>query len=152
MAATIIEPDYKNQFFQHPELTKIRGEPTTASLITLQNEVKTNAMTVHTTLGGEHHGHLGLVLSPAEYATIPNTAVYIKPNHPELLQIAHNTTQFQITQSQEIHQEDLRKFNKVVAVERTLLQQIVAAIEPRYLQALRDDDTHRIELTIPEVF
>ena len=153
MAATIIEPDYKNQFFQYPKLTKIRGEPTTASLINLQNEVKTNAMTVHTTLGGGHHGHLGLVLSPAVYAAIPNTAAYTKPNHPGLLQIAPNATQFQIIQAQETHQESFREFNECVAVERTLLQQIVAAIEPRYLQTLHDDDTrHRIELTIPEVF
>ena len=133
MAATIIEPDYKNQFFQHPELTKIRGKPTTASLITLQNEVQTNAMTVHTTLGGGQHGHLGLALSPAEYAAIPNTAVYIKPNHPGLLQIAPNTTQFQIIQALETHQESFRKFNECVAVDRTLLQQVVAASEPRYL-------------------
>ena len=152
MAATLIEPDYKNQYFQHPELTRIQGEPTTSSLITLQNEVKTNAMTVHATLGGGNHGHLGLVLSPAEYAQIPNTAPYVRPAHPGAFNIAINATQFQIIQTRETHHENLRRFNESNAVERTLLQQIVAAIEPRFLTALRDDNTQRIERTIPEVF
>ena len=46
----------------------------------------------------------------------------------------------------------MRLFNEVIAVERTLLQQIVAAVEPSYLQALRDSETQRIKKTIPEVF
>ena len=82
MVTTRLEPDYKNQFFQHPELTRIQGEPNTQGLITLQNEVKTNAMAVHTTLGGGQHGHMGLVLNPAEYAAIPNNQPYQRPNHP----------------------------------------------------------------------
>ena len=60
------EPDYKKQFFEHPELTKIHHEPDTQNLIIIRNEVKANAMTVHTTLGGGAYGHLGLVLTYAQ--------------------------------------------------------------------------------------
>ena len=37
-------------------------------------------------------------------------------------------------------------------MERSLLQQIVTAIDASYLQALRDENTHRLEKIIPEVF
>ena len=151
MATTRIEPDYKNQFFQHPELTRIQGEPTTQGLITLQNEVKTNAMTVHTTLGGGQHGHLGLVLSPTDYAAIPNTQPYVRPAYPGALNIPNAATQYQIAILRDTHYEEMRLFNEVTAVERTLLQQIVATVEPSYLKALRDSDTQRLEKTISEV-
>ena len=55
------EIDYKNNLFDHPELSRIIGEPTTASLITLLAEVRDNAGSVQTELGGGSHGHLGLV-------------------------------------------------------------------------------------------
>ena len=96
MASSLQDPDYKNNFFQHPELTRIHGEPTTAALIILRNEVKANAMTVSTTLGGGAQGHLGLVVDALTYATIPNTQPYIRPVHPDPLVLAQNATQYQI--------------------------------------------------------
>eukprot|EP00957_Ditylum_brightwellii_P100554 7664617-Ditylum_brightwellii.AAC.1 len=68
--------DYKNMYFKLPNLSKIRREPTTGSLLILKNEVKTNDMMVPTTLGGGACGHLGLVLAPVQHASIPCTAVY----------------------------------------------------------------------------
>ena len=56
--------NYRDNLFEYPELTKIHGEPTYESLKTLQNELKANTQTVHTSLGGATHGYLGLVLSP----------------------------------------------------------------------------------------
>ena len=55
--------DYKNNVFEHPELSRIIGEPNTATLITLQAEVRDNAQAVQTDLGGGVNGHLGLVCS-----------------------------------------------------------------------------------------
>ena len=57
--------DYKNHVFEFPELSQIVGEPSTAMLITLLNEVKSTAMSVHSDLGGGENGHLGLVVSVA---------------------------------------------------------------------------------------
>ena len=36
-------------------------------------------------------------------------------------------------------------------MERTIIQQIVSAIEPKYLRALRQPGTHRLQKTIPEI-
>ena len=43
MPTTTTDIDYKNNFFEHPELTRIAGEPSTATLITLQAEIRDNA-------------------------------------------------------------------------------------------------------------
>ena len=46
--------DYKTNLFEHPELTRIIGEPTMASLITLLAEVWDNAGSVQTDLAEVH--------------------------------------------------------------------------------------------------
>eukprot|EP00957_Ditylum_brightwellii_P058044 4401828-Ditylum_brightwellii.AAC.1 len=52
--------NYKNNYFEYPELTPIHGEPTTAALLNLRSKVRSNAQLVDTTLGGGANRHLGL--------------------------------------------------------------------------------------------
>jgi len=52
MASTTTDIDYKNNYFEYPELTRIHGLPTTTSLIELRDEIRANAQSVITTLGG----------------------------------------------------------------------------------------------------
>jgi len=54
--------DYRTTFFEFPQLTKIHGEPDYDTLHRLHNELKSNAGSVPSTLGGGAHGHLGLIL------------------------------------------------------------------------------------------
>ena len=145
--------DYKNNIFEHPELTRIVGEPTTAMLITLQAEIRDNAQAVPSVLGGGSHGHLGLVCSPAAYrALIPGVDAYARPINPgPLALIPDNLTQYQIAQARDEHAEATRVFREVLGVERAIIQQIVAAVEPKYLRALRQPGTHRLQRTIPEI-
>ena len=65
--------DYKETHFEYPELTPIRGEPTFDTLDCLIKQLKANACSVHSNLGGGAHSHLGLVISPASYALISAT-------------------------------------------------------------------------------
>lgn len=50
--------NYHENLFPKPDLTKIIGIPTYDTLHTLQLELKTNAQSVHSNLGGGNHGHL----------------------------------------------------------------------------------------------
>ena len=87
--------DYKNNLFEHPELTRIIGEPTTATLITLQAEVRDNAQAVQSDLGGGQHGHLGLVCTQAAYAAlVPQAPAYTRPVNPGRLAVTSNLTQY----------------------------------------------------------
>ena len=62
--------NYKDSYFEHPVLNKIRGEPTYETLHNKKNELKSNASSIPTTLGGGNNGYLGMILTPAEYHRI----------------------------------------------------------------------------------
>ena len=62
--------NYRETYFEFPELTKLPGEPTSESLHKLRTELKANAQSVYSNLSDGAHGHLALVLSDAQYALI----------------------------------------------------------------------------------
>ena len=75
-------PSVKDTFFQHKVLTLINGQPSYESLVILSTELKANATSVPSTLGGGQHGHLGTMLSPTRYATIVGTIPWVNPAVP----------------------------------------------------------------------
>ena len=88
--------NYKYSYFEHLVLTEIRGEPTYETLHHIKNELKANASSVPTTLGGGNHGYLGMILSPAEYLRIAPTDPFTRPPNPGVLvpNTAGTATQF----------------------------------------------------------
>ena len=90
MASMTSNIDYATTYFTHDPLTKIHGEPTFTTLKNLKDELRANASSVPSNLGGGLHGHLGLILTPAEYANVTPTA-YLRPNPPPPLTIAIKT-------------------------------------------------------------
>ena len=62
--------DYVDTYFEFPTLTNIHGEPTYFQLKELKNELKSNATSVTSDLGGGGNGHLGLVLSQQNIPTL----------------------------------------------------------------------------------
>jgi len=142
--------DFKNTHFDYPELSRIVGEPTLGALITLRNQIKANAQRVDSTLGGGAHGHLGLVYSAQNYATVLGTVPYIRPTLP-ILNVLPTDTQFQIAEKRHQYAVSLGQYREVQGIERTIIQQIVTAIEPKYIRALRDIETNKITKTIPDI-
>ena len=88
--------NYKDSYFEHPVLTAIRGEPTYETLHHLKKELKANARSVQTTLGGGNHGYLGMILTPAEYLRIASTDPFTRPPNPGVLFPNPNGTAAQI--------------------------------------------------------
>ena len=141
---------YKETHFQHATLTPIRGEPTHATLHVLLNELKANAQTVHSNLGGGAHGHLGLVLMTPQYNTVaPNTS-YAHPTFPGKLTIPAGTTNAQAQMLHTAHQ-NLQEFHETEAVHNALIQQVVTAIDPMYLKALRHPLTQAFTVQLNEI-
>ena len=129
-------PNYRETVFEYADLTVIHGEPTYDSLKLLLNQLKANARAVRMSLGGGRHGHLGLVLSPQQYAVFAPTTPYFAPPHPGPLiippyQLPHITQQAQFN-----HNEQVRLFNKCHNVEQALRKQLISAIDDSYLAAL----------------
>ena len=78
--------DYATLYFKYKIPTRINSEPTYQSLKRLKTELRANASSVDTDLGGGDHGYLGLVLSDAEYARIsPQPVAFVAPNFLRLV-------------------------------------------------------------------
>ena len=148
MASTTV--DYRNTVFKYPTLTRIHCKPTFEGVCRLHKELMVNAQTVHSDLGVGAHGHLGLVLSPRRYSLLSN-AKYVQPQHPGPLVIPAGSTQDIAHTMKEQHTERLRVFREVTGVEQALKQQIVTAVEPQYLEALRNPTTGRITAPVYDV-
>ena len=113
--------NYVKTYFIHPTLTPIQGEPEYSTLKVLKNETKANASKVTSNLGGGSHGHLGLVLTPAEYAMI-SAVPYVRPLHPGPLNIPAGTTNHESNRLTVTHTEAIRVFRETVEVEKAILK------------------------------
>ena len=142
--------DYATAYFQYPSLDKIPGEPSYTSLKDLKRQIKANAISVVSDLGGGQFGHLGLVLSPEDYALISDIP-YVRPEHPGVLDIPVGTAHHEAVRLRDEYHENNRLFRETLQVERAIIKQIVAAVDSEYLKELRDDATHTITMSVPEV-
>jgi hypothetical protein len=142
--------NYRENYFEFPELTKIHGEPSSESLYKLRNELKANAQSVYSNLSDGAHGHLALVITAAHYALLTNQP-FVRPAHPGALEIEAGTTGPMIATLKDAHNEQLRLFREVEGVEKALIQQIVKAIEPTYLASLRDRNSNSLRGTVNDI-
>jgi len=138
--------DYIHTSFQYPVLTKVHDTPTYEVLKRIKDEIKANATNVQCDLGGGRHGHLGLVLTPAEYATISPTP-YVRPVHPGPNPAAA-ASQWQNQINRDRHQEEIRLFREANGVEAALLSQLTVALPPLYLEAYRDEHSNQITTSL----
>jgi len=142
--------DYRNTIFQYPTLTKIHGEPTAEALLKLIKELKANAHSVYSDLGGGRHRHLFLVLTPEQFNNISSTP-FVRPEHPGPLNLPDHATQALIRELKDIRNEKLRLFKEVNAVEATLIQQINTSIDGDFLQAIRNRISNTLEGPISNI-
>ena len=143
--------DYAATYFQISKLTPIHGEPDFSSLRVLRDELKANAGSVTTTLGGGHLGYLGLLLSPEDYNRVAPATPFARPPNPGPLVIPIGTTQHAATRMKEDHTEELRIFRECIDVEQALIKQVLEAIQDRYTKCLRNRLTQRVDMTVEEL-
>ena len=138
------------EVFPIPDLTKIIGIPTYDTLHQLTTELKQNAASVHSNLGGGRHGHLGLLLTPQLYGLISDTP-YIRPDHPGPLNIPITATKHSAALQERVWKEELRVFHETRGVEQALIAQVVAAIDEAYLLSVRNRVTGQYTGNIQEI-
>ena len=119
-------------------ITPITSEPNYASLKNLKDQLKANAASIPTTLGGGNHSYLSLILSPATYATITATP-FQEPNYPgQYPNIPAGTNAANTSTIICHHTEDLRQWHECKNVITTLKNQLLLAIDNIYICALKD--------------
>ena len=98
--------DYINTVFEIPELTKIHGTPTYASLKKIRDQCVVNAAQVDSNLGGGNHGLTGLILQEVEYALV-SPIPFVRPLHPGpfVIPAGPGVTNFHREVAQDNHKE-----------------------------------------------
>ena len=142
--------DYKSTHFEYPALSKIHGPPLYETLTQFHNEIKANAASVPSTLGGGAHGHLGHVVPPAQYA-LPSNFLYIRPQHPPPFFIPPGTNAQVATMLRDNHIENLRQFRECIGVENALKQQLVTAIDSSWLKSMRNSISNSITMPLLDI-
>ena len=145
-----MSPTNYRDLFQFETLTPVVGQPDFESLTTLKNQLKANAQSVPSTLGGGNHGMLGMVLSDLEYALVSNVAFVMEP-YPGNLHIPAGTTAIQAKVLESAHNHRMSMYQQCIGVKNALVQQIVKAVEDEWLKPLRNGITNSIDRTIPEI-
>jgi hypothetical protein len=124
--------------FPHPELTTISGEPNTTSLRLLQKELCSNARQIFSPRGGGSNGHLRILLTELEYIRRTNVAFAI-PVHPGAAPVhVAQASAFQIAETIRLFNQNVEEHRLYERVQAKLKQQILIAVESRYLQILED--------------
>jgi hypothetical protein len=141
-------PSVNDTYFQHKVLTKIHGLPTYESLQNLSTELKANTSSVPSTLGGGHHGHLGLMLSDARYVALPHSAQWVSPGNPGPFAPPDTGTGPQIEAAKDVWKELKHEFELCQATEKALIAQVVDSTDPIYLRAMLNRATDQYSTSI----
>ena len=144
-------PSVNDTYFQHKVLTRVHGQPTYDTLQTLSTELKANAASVPSTLGGGSYGHLGLVLSADRYATLATAVPWISPANPGPFVPPAAGTAAQIDAAKDVWRELKLSFDLCQATEKALIAQVVDSIDPIYLRALLNRTTGQYSTDIRAV-
>ena len=131
--------------------TKIHGRPTFLQLRKLETEITVNAANIQCDEGGGAHGYLGLIKSPAKYATIAPGTPFVMPVQPGILQIPANTTGHESFRLQQEHLLQVDKFKEAREVKKALGMMIKNAIDNEYLVEFLDTTTYLINKPLYEV-
>ena len=82
--------DFKKTYFPHPVLDNCSGEPTIEGVLRVTMQLKQNAASVPTTLGGQQR-YLVLIITTDQWNSIPSTAPFVKPVDPGVFSTSFTT-------------------------------------------------------------
>ena len=136
--------------FEFPVLTKCEGKLSFPILKKIKDEIKCNAASVYSELGGGAHGHLGLVLTVTEYAHV-SAIPYVRSTMPAALNIPLGTTAHESLRLREDHKASKRLFIQVSDLEKALIKMLSRTIPSMYLMHFRNEFSSAINARIPVI-
>ena len=151
MTRTLKASHFKENLFSYSELTKVVGKPTYSDILNLQKEVNANLASVQSTLGGGQYGHMALGLTEAAYNRLPNAAAYNRPTIPDAFQPGAREGAA-LANARQLHNDAQDDFLEVNLLERTIINQLIAALDRFVLLPKINKVTGLITCSIPEIF
>ena len=140
-----------DDYFEHKTLDRIYGEPTAKSLQKLFKQLKRNARSVTSSLGGGQYGHMFMVMPENEWNNLPGTTPVIPPRDPGPFNLQGRLTAVEIAVRQDEHEEAKKKYQKYQALYRVLRNQLVSAVDSCYLDPIRCGLTDMVNEPITDI-
>lgn len=133
--------------FPNKTLPSNDGEPDYAFINSMMQTLYGNAATLATPLGGGHHGHVGLIMKDALYATLSPTQ-YIAPDDPGPVPlIAQNATAPVRQHRKDAHNEARRIYENHGNMDDALKAMVIDAVGDTYICELRNKYTGYLGVT-----
>ena len=124
--------EYYTAFPAHA--AKIHGQPSYDDIRQLRQVIYQNAASVKSSMGGEQHGHLGMVMDATTYATVSNTPWTDPPDPGPNVVPQEGATQYQIAEAHRIHMQSQKARNEFLNLDRALTRIILETMEQLYLE------------------
>ena len=131
-------------YFDYKLLTEFIGEPIFDKLYVFFRELKANTVTVPCTLVGGASGYSGMLVTPAQYATVEPGSPVVPPNAPVSLVIREGNTQYQIMMVKTQYETALHEHQTYILLQRALIALVQDAVENKYTNAIRNCITRQI--------
>ena len=145
-------PDFRKTHFPHPDLDRVHGQPSIDQIDKIFRQLKQNAASVRTNLGGGQHGFLPLVLTNQQWTSIPNTQEFVRPTNPGPFQPPQNRpTNSEIALAKSRWETRLQNYINCQHLEATLKNQLENAFDYDILDGLRNRVSNTITDPIPTV-
>jgi hypothetical protein len=134
--------------FPHPTITPMIGIPIYESIAEINLKLNANVASVHSNLGNGAHGLLPLTIDPAVYNTI-SPDPFLPPANPGANPILPDnaTVAFIAELLTRQHAAPLCIWKEYLSTDKTLKQQLLAAIPDIYYRSLRNRITGYAKVT-----
>jgi hypothetical protein len=124
--------------FPNPILPKIDHEPTFEDIQVTTRLLNANAISIPSMPGGGAHGHLGIIMSQVEYATI-SASPWVEPYNPNSVPIIPlGTTAVDAAQIVQMHAEYRHIYKNRINVYQALKKLILEAYDNMYTSQIED--------------
>jgi hypothetical protein len=124
----------------HPILPAVQGGTDYKTIHATGKLLQANARDIDTHLGGGYRGHLGIIVSEAEYAVIAPIHTWVTPEAPGRAPLVIDTgTAAQLSAASHTWEESVLTFRTYHSVQQSVAKQIITVFEPMYLDILNDD-------------
>ena len=102
------------------------------------HQIKVNLSLVPSNLGGGVHGYAGAILSNTTYATLAPMTPFVLLVHPGVLNVPSGAIKYTIVLLKTQHNESLKDFSEYQLVQRVAIQQVLEAIQAKFVTRLRN--------------
>ena len=125
---------------QHPKLYKAANVDAVTPFLLRKNMklILANARAIDSDAGGGNHGHMGLLMTPPDYAAIPGTVPWVDPINPARPVFAAGTSAVQMNNDIENYKEEKNDYTVMTTFENMTIQQLMEAHPTDALSALED--------------